>query len=60
LFIYPDYKEIIDEIRPDYVELRSLLDSNLKYLFEDLFPLPKILKFFLTINLNKKELQDEN
>jgi len=30
LFIYPDYKDIMDEFRKDYEEILSLLDSKLK------------------------------
>jgi len=30
IFIYPDYKEIMDECRDDYVNILSLIDSKLK------------------------------
>ena len=34
LFIYPDYKLIMDEIRNDYIEIRKLLDENLTKFFK--------------------------
>jgi hypothetical protein len=47
LFIYPDYKDIIDEIRNDYIEIREILDSNLKPLFKDIFDKEENLELFL-------------
>jgi len=37
LFIYPDYKEFIDDIRKDYIEIRKILDGTLLNMFKDVF-----------------------
>ena len=44
LFIYPDYKEIIDEIREDYIAIRELISINLK---DILTPIEGSLEEFL-------------
>ena len=47
LFIYPDYKEVIDEIREDYIEIRNILDDNLSDLFCNVFSDEKNIELFL-------------
>lgn len=47
LFIYPDYKKIIDDIRKKYIEIRGILNKNLLGLFRDVFSNEKNTKEFL-------------
>ena len=45
LFIYPDYKEIIDNIKNDFKEIENIVDSKLLYLYRDLLTDEGIHKF---------------
>jgi hypothetical protein len=65
LFIYPDYKEIIDSIREEYKKIRSLLDERLLDLFSQVFSNQNNIREFLNYktsneSFKRRELIVEN
>lgn len=57
LFIYPDYKEIIDGIREKYIEIRKILDGRLIELFKDVFSGQKNINLFLDYKPSKERFK---
>jgi len=54
LFIYPDYKNIIDNIRRKYIEIREILDGRLIDLFKQVFSKEKNIREFLDYKPRKE------
>jgi hypothetical protein len=57
LFIYPDYKEIIDNIRQEYIKIRKILDERLIDLFKDVFADEKNINQFLNYKPSKERFK---
>lgn len=57
LFIYPDYKEIIDSIKKKYEEIESLIDDKLIYLYKESISDDSIIKKFLNYKPSKAKYE---
>jgi len=57
LFIYPDYKEILDSIRQEYIHIRNLLDGRLLDLFKGVFSNQENIKRFLNYKPKRERFQ---
>ena len=60
IFIYPEFKTIMDQIRSDYIKIRELFSSKLYYLYDEIFSRnKKNIKKFLDYQ-NRKEIIIDN
>lgn len=57
IFIYPDYKEIIDSIRKEYLKIRGIINSMLPSVYKDSFKNEENFEFFLNHKTTKSKSQ---
>lgn len=59
LFIYPEYKKLVDKIRKEYLEIRGLLGNNLVSILRDIFTNDEQMREFLNYKPKKERFTRE-